>query len=275
MIRGLACISGGVPGVETGEMTMSALTTSKKKSLRNLVTITGFAAVTAAATLAVCAPRTTFADGDDADRMGEYTDDGTKFDDIVVKGEIQKDAHSKTGWLILITAKNTADHPETMSLEMDLDRRFTTPEARVAAEQAMLYSQTQSITVPANGTITLSRPVSAWAVPQLETGRRMQAARADAQRKVDNGADVDRLAPVIYAPFPSFEVAFFKGGAKPVGVQQDPGMMMGAPGPADVAPPPPADPAPVAAAPAPAPAPASAPAPAPAAPPAPGPVAAR
>jgi hypothetical protein len=225
--------------------------TMSKSTLRTLVTVTGFAAVTAAAALSVCAPRTTFADGDDADRMGEYTDDGTKFGDIVVKGEIQKDAHSKTGWMVLITAKNTADHPETMSLEMDMDRRFTVPEARVPSEQAMLYSQTQPITVAANSTLTISRPVPAWVVPQLETGRRMEAARADAQRKVDNGADFTTLAAVLYDPFPSFEVAFFKGGAKPVGVppaDQVP-MMPTAPA-ADPAP------APVAAAPAPAPAPA-------------------
>jgi hypothetical protein len=266
-------------------------TKPNSNKLRTLVTVTGFAAVTAAATLAVCAPRTTFADGDDADRMGEYTDDGTKFDDIVVKGEIQKDVHSRSGWSVLVTAKNTADHPETLSLETDLDRSFVTPAARVGAEQAMLYSQTQPITVAANATVTFSRPVPAWVVPQLETGRRSDLARAAAQKKVDDGAEFQTYAQVLYAPYPTFGLQFFRGGAKPMGVAPGQPMVggdamgggavaLGSPAvedsPPAAQPPVPAPAQALAPAPAQAPAPALAPPPAPAPAPAqPGPVAAR
>jgi hypothetical protein len=222
-------------------------------SARPLTTLAAFAGVTAALTLAVLAPRTTFADGDEADRMGEWTAEGTKFDDLVVSGGILRDAHAKSGWMVTITVANGADHPETVLLETDVDRSFVTPMARVADEQAMLYHETKPVTVAAHASVSITRPVPAWVASQLETGDRIEKARARAQKAVDDGADWTTQAAVLSAPYPHFALAFYRGGDKPVGVPSQ-GEPKGAPGaaPAAVAEPPAAaasrtEPAPVAA----------------------------
>src|SRR5579859_1096254 len=128
-------------------------------------TLAAFAVATAAVTLAVGWPVPTHADG--ASPFVQYMVDGTKIGDVVAKGSVAKDAKSKTGWSITVQAINEADHAETVPIETDLMRRTSAPMARVLPTPTTVWSQKETVTVPAHGTVALRYDVPAAYVAQL------------------------------------------------------------------------------------------------------------
>ncbi len=103
--------------------------TGMSRRLRSTATVLAIAAATFAASLAVAWPKTTLADGDDD---GEWTADGMKFGDVVVKTDLVRDMKSKTGWVMVVTAKNDSDVPAKCKLEEDVTRSFSSPGARAS-----------------------------------------------------------------------------------------------------------------------------------------------
>ena len=189
--------------------------TKTKSILRTAMTVLGFATVTMGATLVALSPRTTFAEGDDADRMGEYTADGTKFGNVVVNGQLTKDPHSRTGWSMIITADNQSDDQAKCALETDLTRQMIVPMSRSSPEGTTVMKGKEDITLAAHQKITVRHDVPAWIVEQLNNSDRITRAKAKAQAELEKSGNGDNQAAMMLmqTPFPSFSVGFLKAHA--------------------------------------------------------------
>jgi hypothetical protein len=153
-------------------------------------TVLGFAAASAACALALGWPSPTHADG--ASPLVQYMIDGTKVGDVVAKGAVSRDPNATSGWVIVVTAHNEADHAEEVPLETDLTRHEGSPMARVVPPPQIAWSRKETITVPAHGEVTLRYDVPAALGPQLA------AATAEKQD----------LNAISFKPVVSFAVAF-------------------------------------------------------------------
>lgn len=101
---------------------------------------------TAAVALALLFPRPTHADVlEDWERQGEYDEDGIKFGNILVKGELVATANSPGGWALVRTFENTSDAPESCTVEERVLRTETMPEARVTPPPTAVILRTQTI----------------------------------------------------------------------------------------------------------------------------------
>ena len=89
--------------------------------MRNLVTILGFAATTAAATLAVCWPGRTYADPPET-----FYESGS-VDDVTFSGEVARDTSLQSGWAIKVTYENRGDEDETCQIDTELTRTQVNP----------------------------------------------------------------------------------------------------------------------------------------------------
>ncbi|HEY8091064.1 MAG TPA: hypothetical protein VIF09_24545, partial [Polyangiaceae bacterium] len=92
--------------------------------MRSLATILGFAAATAAATLAVCWPGRTYAD------PPETFFEAGQVDDVTFQGEVARDTTVKSGWAIKVTYDNKGDEDETATIETELTRAQVNPGSR-------------------------------------------------------------------------------------------------------------------------------------------------
>jgi hypothetical protein len=153
-------------------------------------TLAAAAVAACAVTLALGWPTPTHADG--ASPFVQYMVDGTKIADVVAKGTVARDPKSKTGWSITVKATNEADHAEEVPIETDLMRRTMSPMARAAPVPQTVWSQKETVTVPAHGTVALRYDVPAAFVPQLA-----------AAEKVAHAAQPDLTRPMV-----SFAIAF-------------------------------------------------------------------
>jgi hypothetical protein len=152
-------------------------------SFRSVVTVFGFAAVTAAAGLAVAWPHTTYADGEQP--VAQYTAEGTKFGDVVVKSDLVRDSKSKTGWVVVIVASNKSNSVASVSLEADLTQMVANPMGRVAPMAQTVWNTNESLTLAANQTVVKRFDVPAAIATRITTARAADAA-AQAQAKQNN-----------------------------------------------------------------------------------------
>lgn len=145
-------------------------------SVRSVVTVLGFAAVTAAAGLGVAWPHTTYADGEQP--VAEYTPEGYKIGAVVVKGDLVRDTKSKTGWVVVVVANNKSDQVATVALETDLTRTVANPMARVAPMPQTIWNQTDTVTLAAHQQIVRRYDVPASIASQVTTAKTQDAAQA-------------------------------------------------------------------------------------------------
>ena len=143
----------------------------KLRSLKNIATTFGFAAITAAAALTVFWPKQTLADDDD-DALALFGEEGTKVGNIRVSGEVVRDPKSKTGWVVEITAENHGTESETASLETDLTRTVSSPMARAQPRPTTVWKQTESVTLAAGEKVTKRYVVPAAFGAQLTASAR-------------------------------------------------------------------------------------------------------
>jgi hypothetical protein len=162
-------------------------------------TFAGFAVATLAATLAVSWPTPTHADG--ASPLATYTVGGWKVGDVVASGEIKADRSAKSGWVVLVTARNEADHPEQVALETDVTRLAVSPMSRAAPFPTTVWSTTEPVTVAAHATVTRRYEIPVAIATQIG------AARALAKAPI--------RAKGMPAPVVSFAVAFDRKAVQP------------------------------------------------------------
>ena len=129
--------------------------------MRPLVTVLGFAAVTAAATLSLGwsgrtyadPPQTFFGSGD--------------VDDVTFSGEVAKDTSVKTGWAIKVTFENRGDDDETCTIDTELARQQVNPGSRSSPPGIAVWHKKDKVTVPAHESVVRNYEVPQWMAAQL------------------------------------------------------------------------------------------------------------
>ncbi len=118
---------------------------------RPLGTVALFAIGAAASTLLVFWSPPTHAEVvEEAERGGEYDEDGSKFGNIVVKGELVADGSVPGGWVLVRTLENKGDDPEKCAVEERLLRTETMDGARVTPSPVAVVQRTQPIALAAH-----------------------------------------------------------------------------------------------------------------------------
>jgi hypothetical protein len=182
------------------ELSKVGRTNGMSRRLRSTATVLAIAAATFAASLAVAWPKTTLADGDDD---GEWTSDGMKFGDVLVKSELVRDTKSKTGWVMIVTAKNDSDAPAKCKLEEDVTRSFSSPGARVSAPAVAIWKVRDTLALEAHATVTKKLDVPANIAAQMTVAERDQANRTKLQDKAQ-ADNKDVPWRMVYAPINVF-----------------------------------------------------------------------
>ena len=169
---------------------------SLHRTLRTLATVTGFAAITAAAALGVAWPHTTYADG--AAVVVQYTPEGTRIADVLVKGNLVRDANAKSGWVVVVTAENKSAQAETVLVETDITRTVSQPMARVMPVPQTAWSTTEQVTLAAHQKITKRYEVPAALASQIAAS--MKPAPQNGPPSVDMSRTTTRYAVLFKSP---------------------------------------------------------------------------
>ena len=146
-----------------------------RSSSRFVCVFAAFSALGAALTVTLCWPRMTMADGDSP--IGVHTLDGMKFGDIVVNGELVADKGAKSGWAMMVTAKNMGDHDETCDVQAELTRTMVNPMARSAPPAEAIWKKRHSWTVLAHETVKQRIEIPAAFAVQVAQAAREQRLR--------------------------------------------------------------------------------------------------
>lgn len=186
------------------------------KKSHTLLTVFGSAALTIALGLGVAMPRTTHADDED-DRMGEYTGEGFRFGDVIVSSELQNDPKSKTGYVLVITAKNDTDNDAIQKVEFDVTRSMSSPMSRVSAPGVAVWKHVEQLKVAAHGTTTKTVAIPSAVAQQMISADRERLARekaqAEAMAKAEKTGNYDKMPKNLYAPMAFFAVTSLKAHA--------------------------------------------------------------
>jgi hypothetical protein len=144
--------------------------------MQKWVTIVGFAATTAAATLAVGWPGRTFADPPET-----FFESG-EVDDVTFSGEVARDASLKGGWAIKVTYENRGDEEETCEIDAELTRAQIHPGDRSSPAGVTVWHHKEKVTVAAHESAVKSYEVPQWMAVQLTANEKAAAIR---QKMVD------------------------------------------------------------------------------------------
>jgi len=154
--------------------------------MRPLVTILGFAAVTATATLAVCWPGRTYADP--PMMFGE----AGEIDDVTFQGEVARDPALKNGWAIKVTYENRGDEDETCEIDAQLNRGEVNPGSRSSPAGVAVWHHKEKVNVPAHESVVKTFDVPQWAAAQLtanEKATQMREKMVERESQKPNGGN--------------------------------------------------------------------------------------
>ena len=140
--------------------------------MRQLITIAGFAATTAAATLAVCWPGRTYADPPET-----FFEQGA-VDDITFDGEVTSDRSFKNGWAIKVTYENRGDEDETCTIDTELTRAQINPGSRSSPPGIAVWHHKDKVTVVAHESVVKNYEVPrGWPCSSRRTRRQRSSVR--------------------------------------------------------------------------------------------------
>jgi hypothetical protein len=170
--------------------------------MRSFATVLGFAAATAAATLAVCWPGRTYAD------PPERFIGAGDIDDVSFSGEVTRDATLKSGWAIKVTFENRGDEQETCKLDSELTRAQVNPAARAEPPGVTIWHHKDSVTVPAHESVARVYEIPASLARLLTANEQAMALREKLIEK-ESAKPTPNFA-LQMRPFTAFAVAFQK-----------------------------------------------------------------
>ena len=99
-----------------------------------------------AVSLVVLYPRVTEAEEvSENERYGEFEDDGNRFGDIVIKGELVAANGAPGGWSLVRTAENSSDHAAEANVEERIVANDTNTGSRVGGETTAVLTRHQKI----------------------------------------------------------------------------------------------------------------------------------
>jgi hypothetical protein len=175
---------------------------------RAATTILGFAAVTVATTLALCAPRTTHADGDQAQVA------------VVTKGEIQtygfieaRDT-SKTGYVISVHLDNPGDAAVTGDVDVTIMMSESSPNARVAPAGTAVWRKREKVTLAAHESKVEEIECPASIAKQMKAVAKVMEKRQELVDKWQKKGDVPTWVWSVYnSPVANYRAEATKVGA--------------------------------------------------------------
>jgi hypothetical protein len=170
--------------------------------MRNLVTILGFAASTAAATLAVCWPGRTYADPPE-----RFYENGT-VDDVTFNGEVARDASVRSGWAIKVTYENRGDEDETCTIDTELTRTQVNPASRASQPGLAVWHHKDKVTVPAHESVVRNYEIPQWMAAQLTSNEKAATLREKLVER-ENAKPMPNYA-ISMRPYTMYSVAFLK-----------------------------------------------------------------
>ncbi len=166
-----------------------------------LVTIASFGI-----TLASFWSRATYAEEiADYERQGEWDEDGAKFGNIVVKGELVADA---AGWVLVRTMENKGEEPETCRVEERVLRTETMPNARVEPPPFAVVLRGVTITLGAHEKRKIGIPLAASIGEEITANLR---AKAEIEAGRFRAIEAERYKdPVFERTYHYFSVQYLK-----------------------------------------------------------------
>jgi hypothetical protein len=167
-----------------------------------LVTILGFAATTACATLAVCWPGRTYAD------PPETFYEAGMVDDITFQGELTHDDTRKNAWALKVTYENRGDHDQTCAFETELTKTLINPGSRSSPPGVAVWHHKDQVTVVAHESVVKSYEVPAWMAVQLTANDKAMTLRQTAIDR-ENAKPMPNYA-LTMRPYTMYSVAFQK-----------------------------------------------------------------
>jgi len=170
--------------------------------MRPLATILGFAAITAAATLAVCWPGRTYAD------PPETFYEAGMVDDVTFSGEVARDATVKSGWAIKVTFQNGGDEEESCTLDAELTRAQVNPDSRATPAGVAVWHHKDKVSVPAHESVVRSYEIPQWMAAQLTANEKAMAVRAKRIEREESKPNPNYA--LITRPYTLYSVAFQK-----------------------------------------------------------------
>jgi hypothetical protein len=170
--------------------------------MRPLVTVLGFAVVTAAATLVVGWSGETYADPPET-----FLGSGD-VDDVSFNGELVRDATFKTGWAIKVTFQNRGDDDETCTLDTELTRSEVNPGSRASPPGVAVWHHKDRVTVAAHEEVARSYDVPQWMAAQLTSNDKAMSIREKVVEK-ENQKPAPNFA-LQMRPYTMYGVAFQK-----------------------------------------------------------------
>lgn len=174
--------------------------------MRTLAATLIFAGGTVAAVLVLAWPRTTFAEEiPDSDRIGGYEEEGMKFGNIVVKGELVADG-TPGGWSLVRTFENQSDAPEKCVIEERVLRTETMPGARVTPPSVAVVQRNQTIALGPHEKRKIGVRLSESVGAQITAGLRRKAWVEQAQQRAIAAEHYD--APAMRATYMEFDVEY-------------------------------------------------------------------
>lgn len=170
--------------------------------MRPLVTVLGFAAVTAAATLALGWSSRTYADPPET-----FFESGD-VDDVTFSGELAHDPTLKTGWAIKVTYENRGDEDQTAQLDTELEKTLINPGSRASPPGLAVWHHKDKITVPAHESVVKSYDVPAWMAAQLTANDKAAQIREKLIEKENEKPQPNYALSM--KPYTMYSVAFSK-----------------------------------------------------------------
>lgn len=177
--------------------------------IRQLSTTALFAVGTAAAALVVLWPRQTHAEEiADWDRQGDYDEDGMKFGNILVKGELVADGKAPGGWALVRTLENKSDQTEKITVEERVLRTETMPEARVTGGSVAVVLRNQAIVLGPHEKRTIGIVLPKSIGEQITAGIK---AKAWAERGREQALATEKWdSPALNRTYMTFNVEYLK-----------------------------------------------------------------
>ena len=170
--------------------------------MRPLVTVLGFAAVTAAATLSLGWSGRTYADPPET-----FFESGTA-DDVTFNGEVARDTSMKSGWAIKVTYENKGDDDETCTLDTELTRTQVNPGSRASPPGVAVWHRKDKLTVPAHESVVRNYEIPQWMAAQLTSNDKAMQIREKLIEK-ENQKPLPNYA-VTMRPYTMYSVSFQK-----------------------------------------------------------------
>lgn len=166
--------------------------------MRPLVTVLGFAAITATATLAVCWPGSTY-----AEPPSPMFGDQGEIDDLTFQGEVTHDPSLRNGWAIKVTYQNRGDEDQNCEIDALLMRDQVNPGSRSGPDGVAVWHHKEKVNVAAHESLVKTFDVPQWMAAQLtanEKAAQIREKMIERENAKPNGNFALQMRPyVMYA----------------------------------------------------------------------------